>query len=80
MNSNIDYTPVNYVIEHDSFKYNSVCNYLNGNKLTPYRKLNLLQTAKNYYSGSLIEFIELGIDYTDIVIKWNNLIKKIQQL
>lgn len=38
MNSNIDYTPVNHVIEHDSFKYNSVCNYLNGNKLTPYRK------------------------------------------
>lgn len=36
MNSNIDYTPVNHVIEHDSFKYNSVCNY--GNKLTPYRK------------------------------------------
>ena len=33
MNSNIDYTPVNHVIEHDS-----VCNYLNGNKLTPYRK------------------------------------------
>lgn len=75
MNGNIDYTPVKHAIEHDSFNYNS-----NGNKLTPYRKLNLLQTAKNYYSGSLVEFMELGIDYTDIVIKWNNLIKKIKQL
>ena len=66
MNSNIDYTPVNYVIEHDSFKYNSVCNYLNGNKLTPYRKLNLLQTAKNYYSGSLIEFIEQSLEKSKV--------------
>lgn len=54
-----------------------ILNYINENGLTPYKRKNLLETAKNYYYGSLIECIELDIDYTNIAIRWNNLIKKI---
>lgn len=77
--NNLRYDPVKHVIEHDMFKYNTIHNNLNENGLTPYKRKNLLETAKNYYYGSLRECIELDIDYTNIAIRWNNLIKKIEQ-
>lgn len=65
-----------WIINHDEFKFNSACKSLK--EIEKCYLNNLLETAMRWFNGSLRDFQELGIDFTERKQKWEKLINTIK--
>lgn len=70
-----EFDEVAWIIDHDEFKYNSILKGLKENEKC--YLFNLIVTAKRYYSGSLIEFQEFGLNTDKLKEKWEKIIKEL---
>lgn len=68
---------IDWYIEHDKFKMNTIRRYLKENEKCYLG--NLLETAKRYFSGSLRDFQKCGINTVEIKKEWKKVIYEIQK-
>ena len=68
---------IDWYIEHDKFKMNTIRRCLKENEKCYLG--NLLETAKRYFSGSLRDFQKCGINTVEIKKEWKKVIYEIQK-
>ena len=73
----VQFDEIDWYIEHDKFKMNTIRRCLKENEKCYLG--NLLETAKRYFSGSLRDFQKCGINTVEIKKEWKKVIYEIQK-